>query len=428
MALSASFVRVLPITSAIIYLVVGILLGPLGFSYLSIDPIKDSWWLEIVSEAVVIISLFGAGLKLRLPFKDRQWIPAVRLAFISMALTVGLITVFGVWCLGLSIGASVLLGAILAPTDPVLATDVQVRGPDDREHLRFHLTGEAGLNDGTAFPFVMLGLGLLGLHEIGDYGWRWFAVDVVWAVFSGLAVGFGIGTAAAKLVDSFRSKYIEKNKDVIILDSFFALGIVGLSYGLTLLIHGYGFLAVFAAGLAIRRIERLRSGEKVPDTKNTTLASPEEIKKGPHADNTPAVLANAALSFDEELERIGEVGAVIIVGSIFAITSFSYSEYLFIPFLILFVRPISVWLGLIKCKNLSKPQKYFISWFGIRGIGSLYYLMYAIQKGIPLETAETLSRITFAVIAVSILVHGISVTPLMEIHKRKHTKTDPQGT
>lgn len=423
MALGASFVRSLPLTSAVVYLVVGLIMGPIGISLLQVDPVEGSSWMEILTEAVVIISLFAAGLKLRLPLHDQRWRPAVRLAFLSMAINVGLITVFCVWVLDMPVGVAVLLGAILSPTDPVLATDVQVRGPEDADKLRFFVTCEAGLNDGTAFPFVMLGLGLMGLHDIGEFGWRWLAVDLVWAVASGIILGFGIGTFAAKYVDRFRTKFMQKKQDVIILDSFLALGVIALSYGLSLVIHGYGFLAVFAAGLAIRRVERLKSGDKVPDVGKASLSAPEEIKPGPHSKNTPAVLAKAALDFDEELERIGEVAAVILVGSMLSFSIIKTWDFLLIPFLILIVRPLSVWLGLMGSRGVKGGQKLYISWFGIRGIGSVYYLMYAIQHGIPADMGERLAQITMAAIAISILAHGISVTPLMKNYQKKFEPT-----
>ena len=144
------------------YLAVGFGLGPAGLGLVTPDPIAHAAFLERITEIAVIVSLFTAGLKLRVPLSDRQWLLPVRLAFVSMAVTVGLIALIGVTLLEMSPGAAILLGAILAPTDPVLASDVQVENPWDRDHLRFSLTGEAGLNDGTAFPFMMLGLGLLG--------------------------------------------------------------------------------------------------------------------------------------------------------------------------------------------------------------------------------------------------------------------------
>src|SRR5688572_17461981 len=207
MALGASILRRLPISTAIVYLLVGGLLGPVGLGMLVVDPVENAPALELISEVAVIVSLFTAGLKLRVSLRDRLWQLPVRLATVSMVLTVLGVCLVGVLGLGLPLGAAVLLGAILAPTDPVLASDVQLSDAFDRDHVRFTLTGEAGLNDGTAFPFVMLGLGLLGLHELGDLGLRWLAVDLVWAVAGGLAIGGILGTAVARLVVHLRVRH-----------------------------------------------------------------------------------------------------------------------------------------------------------------------------------------------------------------------------
>src|SRR5687768_12807048 len=156
-ALTGSVLKRLPLTAAMFYLAAGVALGPWGAGLLHIDALRDAELLERFTEVTVIISLFTAGLKLRLPGSDRRWRPAILLASFAMLLTVAAIAAFAVLVLGLPLSAAVLLGAILAPTDPVLASDVQVEHAGDAEPLRFSLTGEAGLNDGTAFPFVMLG-------------------------------------------------------------------------------------------------------------------------------------------------------------------------------------------------------------------------------------------------------------------------------
>ncbi|HEV2733504.1 MAG TPA: cation:proton antiporter, partial [Longimicrobiaceae bacterium] len=171
LAVAGSVMRRLPLSVAMVYLAAGVLVGPLALDLFHVDPVDQAALLERITEVAVIISLFSAGLKLRTPLNDSRWRTPVRLAFLSMTVTVGLIAAAGVFGMGLPLGAAILLGAVLAPTDPVLAADVQVEHPTDRDQLRFSLTGEAGLNDGTAFPFVMLGLGLLGLHEIGEWGW-----------------------------------------------------------------------------------------------------------------------------------------------------------------------------------------------------------------------------------------------------------------
>jgi NhaP-type Na+/H+ or K+/H+ antiporter len=411
MALAGSVLKRLPLTTSILYLLFGVGLGANGLGFIRIDPIEQAGLLERLAEVAVIVSLFTAGLKLRTPLSDKRWWVPVRLASASMIITVGLIALVGVVALGLPVGAAVLLGAVLAPTDPVLASDVQVEHPFDRDRLRFGLTGEAGLNDGTAFPFVMLGLGLMGLHEIGDFGWRWLLVDVLWSVVGGLAIGGLLGTLVGKVVLYLRQEY----KEALGLDDFLALGLIALSYGVALLAHTYGFLAVFAAGLALRRIEvQTTKGTPPEEVRALTRAGEtEEIATDPQ--KAPAFMAHAVLLFNEQLERIGEVVVVVLVGGLLSWGDFSAQALLFVPLLFLVIRPIAVLLGLIASKA-PNIQRGFMCWFGIRGIGSIYYLMYAMHYNLPRDIAERLTGMTLTVVAVSIVAHGISVTPLMSVY------------
>ena len=250
MTLSGTLLKRLPLSTAMLYLAAGYGLGPAGLALLAPDPLIYTVLLERMAEVAVLISLFAVGLKLGLPLSNQGWRLPVRLATVSMTLTVALIAAIGVMGLGLSLGAAILLGAILAPTDPVLASDVQVEEANDRDRLRFSLTGEGALNDGAAFPFVMLGLGLLGLHDLGAEGWRWFAIDVLWATAGGLGIGGALGALIGRLVVYLRSRHQES----VGLDEFLALGLIALTYGRAVLSHAYGFLAVFAAGLALRRV------------------------------------------------------------------------------------------------------------------------------------------------------------------------------
>lgn len=429
MALADSELKRLPLTTAMLYLAIGVALGSWGLGWLRFDPVASSAFLERATEVVVIISLFGAGLKLRTPLSNGRWAVPVRLAFGSMALTVGLITLIGWQLLHLPIGAAVLLGAILAPTDPVLASDVQVEEATDVDRLRFGLTGEAGLNDGTAFPFVMLGLGLLGLHDLGEWGWRWFAVDVVWAILGGLAIGALLGTAIGRLVVHLRSEH----KEAVGVDDFLALGLIALAYGLALLALTYGFLAVFAAGLALRRIERVSArGEDPP--KDVEIAASAEAAEEAATDpeKAPAYMAQAVLGFTEQLERIGTVGVVVLVGGMLSARYLPSESIWFVPLLLLGVRPLSVWLGLMRSWT-SGTQRVLMAWFGIRGIGSLYYLNYAIEHGLPDDLARRLTGLVFAVVTASVVFHGLSVTPLMNLYERgrerfrRRTGRDPDG-
>ncbi len=414
MALSASVLKRLPLTTSMLYLGVGFVLGPVGFGLIKLDPIAQSALLERLTEVAAVISLFTSGLKLRTALDNKRWRLPLRLAFGSMAITIGLITLVGVFGLGLPLGAAVLLGAILAPTDPVLASDVQVENPTDQDRLRFGLTGEAGLNDGTAFPFVMLGLGLMGLHELGIGGWRWLVVDVLWAVPVGLGIGWLLGGLVGRLVLYLRSQH----KEAVGLDDFLSLGLIALSYGVALLLYSYGFLAVFAAGLALRGIERKSSGEKAPEDIKALAqtGATEEVATDP--EQAPLYMVQAVLGFNEQLERIGEVTVVVLLGIMLSTFGPLPVETLwFIPLLLLVIRPTAVLLGLLGSRTTT-IQRRLMAWFGIRGIGSVYYLTYALQHGVEGDLARLLVGITLSVVAVSIIVHGISVTPLMNLYAK----------
>jgi len=393
MALAGTWLRRLPLSTAMLYLAAGFGIGPAGLALMAPDPLVYSVILERASEVAVLISLFAVGLKLGLPFSDRGWRLPARLAIVSMTMTVAMIAAIGMAGLGLSLGASILLGAILAPTDPVLASDVQVVEASDRDRLRFSLTGEGALNDGAAFPFVMLGLGLLGLHDLGTGGWRWLAVDVLWATVGGLLIGGALGTLVGRLVVYLRSRH----KASVGLDEFLALGLIALTYGLAVLSHTYGFLAVLAAGIALQRVTE----------------RPGEVARTASAD-----LMQEVQGFNEQLERIAEVAIVLAIGGMLAYTYLHASAVWFVLVLLLVVRPVSVWVGLLGAP-VSRDQRVLISWFGIRGIGSIYYLMFAINHGLPRALAEELIALTLAMVAASIVVHGISVTPVMSAYARR---------
>ncbi len=418
MGLTASYVTRLPFTPTMVYLAIGILLGPAGWAVLHLDPNVRVTLFHRLAEVAVVISLFTVGLKLRLPWRDKRWGPPLVLAFVSMAVTVGLITLVGVWALQLPWGAAVLLGAILAPTDPVLASDVQMKHPGDRDELRLALSGEAGFNDGTSFPFVMLGLGLLGLHDLGRGAWRWWTVDVGWAIAGGLAIGGALGWGAGRLILHMRTR----KRESVTLDEYLLLGLIGLSYGLAVKLHAYGFLAVFAAGVAVRAVERLQTRV---DSKQVTKDLARHFKVLEPAKDTqlePAYMASALLSFNEQLEHILEVGVVLLVGAALFVVGLAPAALWFVPLLFCVIRPLAVlpvwWTG-----RLTHRQFAGVAWFGIRGIGSIYYLMYALSLGLPSALARPMVALTFTVVAASIIVHGISVTPLLAYLKRADHST-----
>lgn len=408
MGLTSSILKRSPVTSAIIYLAVGILVGPTVLNLFHFNPLKESALLEVLTEVAVLISLFSAGVKMPVPFNLSRWRAPILLATVSMSLTVAMVAAFAYYALGLPLGAGVLLGAILAPTDPVLATDVQIRHPGDRDQLRFTLTSEAGMNDGSAFPFVMLGLGLLGLHELGDFGLNWIVVDVLWATVGGIAIGVAAGMALAYVGWKLRREPLKHE----LLDDFLGLGLIGVVYGLSVLFHTWGFLAVFFAAVALRQTE-MKLAKRALDS--MAVAVPRDnTAAGESANPEPLPLVSeGSLVFKEHLERLSEVILILLVGGSLFVDSWSWKAVGLALFLFMLARPVSVFISLIGSRTPWRIQG-LSAWFGVRGIGSLYYLMYAIQHGLPEPLALELMQMTLIVVALSILIHGTSVKPLME--------------
>jgi NhaP-type Na+/H+ or K+/H+ antiporter len=417
--LAATTISRLPVTSAIVYLLVGVVLGPMVLNMFRFDPVNNSKVLETLTEIAVLISLFSAGVKMPVPFIFKRWSPSIRLAWLSMSITVGIVAAFSYYVLKLPLGAGVLLGAILAPTDPVLATDVQVRHAGDYDTLRFTLTSEAGMNDSSGFPFVMLGLALLGAGDgdIGAWGWRWALIDVVWATAAAVVIGIAGGAALGRLSWALRNQDPKHE----VLDDLVGLGLIALIYSLCGLAHAWGFLAVFFAGLTLRHTELLlagahknRQGLLVPDDPKADPANDQV----PDPATTPLTVSTEALVFKEHLERLSELTLVLLLGGMLTLSSWNWRTWGTALFVFVIARPLSVMLGLAGT-GLPMRVKLIIGWFGVRGIGSLYYLMYAINHGLPASLAHDLIQITVVVVGLSIIVHGVSVKPLMNKFGKK---------
>ncbi|MBV0881566.1 cation:proton antiporter [Noviherbaspirillum sp. L7-7A] len=407
--LAATTITRLPVTSAIFYLTVGLLLGPTFLHIFAFDPLKQSAMLEVATEIAVLISLFSAGVKMPVPVTFKRWAAPVRLAWVSMTITVALVAAFCYFVFSLPLGAGILLGGILAPTDPVLATDVQVRRAGDSDELRFMLTCEAGMNDGSAFPFVMLGLGMLGLHQIGSFGQTWFLVDVLWATAGAILIGTACGAALAKVGWMLRGA--KPKHDV--LDDLVGLGLIAIAYGLCVSLKTWGFLGVFFAGVALRHTELVLAG--APRDKAGVLESDMSKSVAAKADpehQAPLTVSAEALVFKEHLERLSELMLVLLLGGMIYLGEWSWRAVGLAAFLFFVARPLSVFIGLTGTKTTFRLRA-ITGWFGVRGIGSVYYLMYAIQHGLPENLAREMASLTLTAIMLSVYLHGMSTKPLL---------------
>lgn len=344
-----------------------------------IDPFDDAALIEHLAEFAVIVALLGAGLKL----EPRAWGSVVRLLVVVMPLTIAAITLFGTTVMGLSLGAAITLGAILAPTDPVLAGDVGVGPPGDGNAHRepnFALTAEAGLNDGLAFPFVFLGLYVAADPGSGWWG-EWLAADVVYAVLLGVALGAAGGYAIAAAIVRLR----ERRLVIHALDGWIAVGAVLLVYGITEIAGAYGFLAAFAAGVAFRSYER-----------------EHEINRRVH-------------DGAEVVEKFCELALILLLGSFVTLSGLAQvgaTGWLLVGALLLVVRPLVTALAFAGSR-IGRRERAFIGWFGVRGIGSLYYVAVALGSGaLAAGEATTIFWTVAACIVASVIVHGVTVTPL----------------
>lgn len=399
-----------PFTSSIVYLGAGILMGPTCLDIFHFDPSEESELLEMLTEVALLISLFSAGIKMPVPFKLSGWDAPLRLAWLSMTLTVALVALFAWYVFDLPPGAAILLGGILAPTDPVLATDVQVRHAGDKDQLRFTLTCEAGMNDGSAFPFVLLGLGMLHMGDVGAHHWRWLLVDVIWATVGALLVGVAAGAALAKI--GWKLRIIEPRHEI--MDDLVGLGLIAIVFGLASLLKASGFLAVFFAAVALRQTELKLAGAPKDDQ---GLREPDmaksEVAQASDGNNVPQVVSSETLVFKEHLERLSELTLVLLLGGMISIQNLTWQCVAMGAFLFCVARPLSVYAGLLGSAT-SMRMRTMTGWFGVRGIGSIFYLVYAIEAGLPGPLVTQITGIALGVIMLSIVVHGLSVKPLMD--------------
>lgn len=388
-ALAMAWIPTILENSFLSYPILFMIIGALIYSLPTGLPLPDPLWHEMyavhLTELSVIISLMGTGLKIRRNFNWKNWQIPFRLVSITMILSIGILAAMGWWLLALAPAAAVLLGAVMAPTDPVLAEQVQVGPPHDKEEddVRFSLTAEAGLNDGMAFPFTWLAV-VMAVAAGTNEPWlgEWLLRDLIYRIVAGVGMGYLIGRGLAYLI-FYLPKKVKFPKT---RDGFVGLSATLVSYGLTEMIGGYGFMAVFFTAL--------------------TLSSYEEEHEY-HTEMHDFVL---------QVERIIMVVLLILFGGSLAsgLLDFLTWEDALVGLAFLFViRPLSSLVALYGVEGCSLREKLAISFFGIRGIGSFFYLAFALSK-IGFEDADRLWSIVGFIVMISILLHGVTASRVMD--------------
>ena len=236
-----------------------------------------------------------------------------------------------------------------------------------------------------------------------------------------MAIGGALGALIGKLVLYLRTRH----QEAVGLDEFLALGLIAIAYGVAQLSLASGFLAVFAAGLALQRIKEHSKPDKPPSPAKVTidLGAEGEKELATHSHHAGTYMMEAVQGFNGQLERLAELVVVMVAGAMLSYTYLPDRAIWFLLLLFFLARPVSVWLGLMGATGVSRDQRILISWFGIRGVGSIFYLMYAINHGLPEPLANELIAITLTTVAASILLHGISVTPLMSLYARRKARS-----
>ena len=384
MAWMPAFTKATKISYSIVYVAAGAVLFATAGNYLPLpDPIAENAITVRLTEMIVIISLMGSGLKIDRPFSLKHWRVPLRLMSISMILSIAGVTAIAYYGLGFGLAAAALLGAVLAPTDPVLAADVQVGAPmeGDRSHTNMALTAEAGMNDGTAFPFTWLAI-MLANGELAADGWGgWLQYELFYKLAAGVAIGYLLGKALGWLFFKLPAEVAGAK----IRDGFVAVCATLLVYGVTEAAHGYGFISVFVCAVTMRGMERHHKMHK------------------------------ALHEFTDQIERLLLCivlllfGGSLVSGLLDELDGMLVAAGLFFVFVL---RPV---IGVVSLwgTQLHFKEKLAIGFFGIKGIGSFYYLAFALAQTTFQGTGKLWALTAFTVL-LSIIVHGLTATSIMK--------------
>ncbi|KAA5540383.1 cation:proton antiporter [Adhaeribacter rhizoryzae] len=394
MAWLPDLLQKLPVSYSILFVTVGYLMYKFSSELPIPAPLQHETLTVHLTEIGVIITLMGTGIKINRAISWKNWKIPILLVSITMLISIGALGFLGWWVLGLAPASALLLGAAMAPTDPVLASEVQVGPPstEKEDHVRFSLTSEAGMNDGMAFPFTWMAIALALAPATGeDWFWHWLWQDFFYKIIVGVGTGYLLGRILAHLIFILPERFnFPETKD-----GFVAVAATLIVYGVTETLHGYGFIAVFVAGLTLSRHER-----------------PHHFHQELH-------------DFTDQMERLFLVIILLLLGGSIAtglLDALTLPGILIGLTFIFIIRPLGALLTLVG-QNITLREKVAISFFGIRGIGSFYYLAFALTKA-AFPEEKMLWSVAGFIVLVSVFVHGILASPVMRYLDLRRTNSD----
>jgi len=380
------------VAAAVVCLAAGMLAGAWE-ARLGAHALEHARAAQVLSETALLVCLFCTGLRISAPLDLATWRVPLGLAAVTMPVTIGLVAVAANAFFGMSLPQALLLGAILAPTDPVLASDLKLSSAGGEEGVRFALTAEGALSSALALPLVLFALGLCGRHDLGPLALHWLAFDLLWGLASGALLGALIGVLGAHALARLESR--GPSGELGLTELLLFACVIAFSYGASVLLHANGFLAVLAAGGSLARGGLLSMRPGPPWRR---LLAGQKLTRA---------LSSAAA----RIERLAELAIVIVLGALLTVSSVHPALILFALLVIVVVRPVAARLGVGRA-GASELERQLIAWFGIRGVACMYYAMFAVGEGFSTPVATELTAVTLAVLATSIALHALTALPL----------------
>lgn len=380
-----------PVAAAVLCLGVGMLAG-VWDARLGTRALEHARFAQVLAEAALLVCLFCTGLRIASPLELAAWRVPLRLTLVTLPVTIGLIAGAADVFLGLPFAQALLLGAILAPTDPVLAFDLPAPGPDRGNEVRFALTAEGALTSSLALPAVWFALGLCGQHDLGPLALRWLTLDLAWALAAGALLGWVLGALAAQALGRLAPR--EGAGQLGLTEIALVTTLLAFTYGASVLAHANGFIAVLAAGMALA---------------NGGTPWRHSAPRWPRV--RPGARTQALVCLAARVERLAWLAMVIVLGALLTVAKIRPALIVFALLVLVAIRPLAARLGMGAARG-SQLERQFIAWFGIRGVASLYCVMLVVGEGLGTPVATELTAITLGVLATSIALHGLTALPL----------------